>query len=78
MVSVILGLLFLAFAVFAVLPQCPLAWGQDVLSFLRGSIPVFAAFVGLICLFIGAADIKDKKEARAEEKTANEKDVNEK
>lgn len=72
MLSLILGLLFIGFATFAVLPQFSLGWGGDVLAFLRGSLPVFAAFIGLICLFIGAADIKDKKEARAEEKAASE------
>ena len=41
----------------------------DVIAFLKGCAPVFAAFIGLICLFIGAADIKDKKEAKKEEST---------
>jgi len=66
MVSIILGILFIAFTVFAVLPACPLNWGADVISFLKGCTPVFAAFVGLVCLFIGAADIKDKNEAKKE------------
>ena len=52
---------------FAVLPNFPLNWGAEVISFLKGAAPVLAAFVGLICLFIGAADIKDKKEACREE-----------
>lgn len=68
MVSIILGIIFIAFTVFAVLPGCPLNWGEDVIHFLKGSLPCFSAFVGLICLFIGAADMKDKKEAKAEEK----------
>ena len=66
MISIILGLLFIAFTVFAVLPSCPLVWGPEVIAFLKGLAPVFTAFVGLICLFIGAADIKDKKEAKKE------------
>ena len=72
MISIILGILFIAFTVFAVLPMCPLNWGADVIAFLKGGAPVFAALIGLICLFIGAADIKDKKEAKKEdsEKTA--------
>lgn len=77
MVSLILGLVFIAFTVFAVLPMCPLHWGADVLAFLRGFAPVLAAFVGIICIFIGAADIKDKKEAKREEemeKAASETD----
>ena len=47
--------------------MCPLSWGPEVIAFLKGSIPVFAAFIGLICLFVGAADMKDKKEAKKEE-----------
>ena len=67
MLSIILGIIFIGFTVFAVLPGCPLNWGADVIAFLKGSLPCFAAFAGLICLFIGAADIKDKKEAKKED-----------
>jgi hypothetical protein len=74
MVALIVGIVAIAFAVFACLPG-PLAWWADVLVFLRGSIPVFAAFIGLIAVFIGVADIKDRMEARKEEaeEAANEK-----
>lgn len=72
MISIILGLIFIAFTVFSVLPMGPLAWGSDVVNFLKGSIPVLAVFVGLICLFIGAADIKDKKEAKKEDTSKSE------
>jgi len=71
MISIILGIIFIAFTVFAVLPVCPLNWGPEVIAFLKGSIPVLAAFIGLICLFVGAADMKDKKEAKKEEEAAN-------
>lgn len=74
MISIILGIIFIAFTVFAVLPMCPLNWGADVISFLKGCLPVFAAFVGLICLFIGAADIKDKKEAKKEEEESKKEE----
>lgn len=67
MISIILGLIFVAFTVFACLPMGPLAWGDDVISFLKGFVPVLSAFIGFICFFIGAADIKDKKEAKKEE-----------
>ena len=66
MFAIICGVIFIAFTVFSVLPMFPLNWGADVIAFLKGSLPVLAAFVGLICLFIGAADIKDKKEAKKE------------
>jgi hypothetical protein len=74
MVALIVGIVAIAFAVFACLPG-PLGWWADVLVFLRGSIPVFAAFIGLIAVFIGVADIKDRMEARKEEaeEAANEK-----
>ncbi|MBP3709913.1 MAG: hypothetical protein J6I73_05890 [Treponema sp.] len=78
MLSLIVGVIFIAFTVFSLIPSWPLNWGADVLAFLRGSLPVFAAFVGLICLFIGAADIKDKKEAAREEREANERESEEK
>lgn len=73
MVSLIVGLIFIAFTVFAVLPSMPLNWGADVILFLKGCAPVLAAFLGLILLFIGAADIKDKKEAKKEEREARAK-----
>lgn len=67
MISIFLGLLFIAFTVFAVIPNFPLNWGSEVIMFLKGSIPVLCGFLGLICFFIGIADIKDKKEAKKEE-----------
>lgn len=73
MVSLIIGLIFIAFTVFSVLPSMPLNWGAEVIDFLKGGAPVFASFLGLILLFIGVADIKDKKEAKREEKEARAK-----
>ena len=72
MFTIILGLLFVGFTVFACLPMGPLAWGDDVISFLKGCAPVLSAFLGFICFFIGAADITDKKEAKKEEEEAEE------
>ena len=74
MVSLIAGIIFIAFTFFALLPSFPLNWGADVLVFLRGCLPVLAALIGLICLFIGVADIKDKKEATREEREARERE----
>lgn len=73
MISIIIGVVFIAFTVFAVLPCCPLQWGTDVINFLKGFAPVLAAFIGLVAIFIGVADIKDKKEAEKEisEETAS-------
>jgi hypothetical protein len=72
MKAVIIGLLIIAAAVFAVLPPetlgLGLGWGDDVLTFLRGALPVVAVLIGLIAIFIGIADMKDRAEARAEAK----------
>jgi hypothetical protein len=66
MVALIVGVLFIAFAIFACVPG-PLAWWADVINFLKGSLPVVAVFVGFIAVFIGIADIKDRLEAKKEE-----------
>jgi len=71
MKSVIFGLLIAAAAVFAILPPetlgFGLGWGDDVLTFLRGGLPVIAIMIGIIAVFIGIADIKDRAEAKKEE-----------
>jgi hypothetical protein len=66
MVALIIGVLFIAFAIFACVPG-PLAWWADVINFLKGSLPVLAVLIGLIAVFIGIADIKDRLEAKKEE-----------
>lgn len=70
MVALILGIIFIAFTVFSVLPAAPLAWGANVVEFLKGFLPVLSGFIGLIAILIGFADIKDKKEAKREEMEA--------
>lgn len=64
MVSLIVGALMIGFTVFACLG---LGWGKDIVLFLRGGLPIFFAFAGLIAVFIGIADIKDKQDAKREE-----------
>ncbi|MDR2393301.1 MAG: DUF4231 domain-containing protein [Treponema sp.] len=66
MKALILGIIILFGVVFSVLPS-GLGWGKEVLVFLKGALPVIAAFIGLISLFIGIADIKDMNEAKKEE-----------
>lgn len=73
MVSLILGVVLIGFCVFSVLPSMPLNWGEEVVNFLKGTASCGAAFFGIIAIFIGLADIKDKREAKEEEKKANEK-----
>ena len=71
MKAVILGLVILAAAAFAILPPevigFGLGWGGDVLAFLRGGVPVIAVLIGIVAVFIGIADIKDRAEAKKEE-----------
>jgi len=65
MKALILGFAVIAVAVLAVLPA-GLGWAQDVLAFLRGSLPVLAVLIGLILIFVGIADIKDRAEEKRE------------
>ena len=67
MKALILGLVVLLAAVLAVLPAS-LGWGEDVLAFLRGSLPVVGGIIGLILIFMGIADIRERLEAKREEK----------
>ncbi len=68
MVALIVGVVFILFAVYAVLPYpWALDWLEPVLDFLMGGLPILAVFIGLIAVFIGIADIKDKMEAKKEE-----------
>jgi len=68
MKSLIIGIIILAAAVFAVLPKkIGLDWWGDVLTFLKGGLPVLAVLVGIIAVFIGIADMKDRAEAKKEE-----------
>lgn len=67
MVALIVGIVFLAFTVFAVVPAPGLNWWNEVVLVLKGSVPVLALLIGLVAIFIGIADIKDKIEAKKEE-----------
>ena len=69
MKSLIIGVVILAAAVFATIPA-GLGWGQNVLIFLRGGLPVIAVLIGIIAVFIGIADMKDRAEAKKEEAEA--------
>ena len=71
MKAIIIGILIIAAAVFTILPAdiagFGLGWGSDVLVFLKGGVPVLAVLVGVIAVFIGIADIKDRAEAKKED-----------
>ena len=67
----IIGLLIMAASAYAILPPeiagFGLGWGSNVLDFLKGGVPVIAVIIGIIAVFIGIADMKDRAEARKEE-----------
>jgi hypothetical protein len=65
------GLLMIAAAVAAALPQ-GLNWWPDILAFLRGGLPVLAVLLGLLALLVGLADIKDRADAKKEKQTEKE------
>jgi len=75
MKSLIIGIVILGAAVFAALPKSligfGLGWWDNVLVFLKGGLPVIAVLIGLIAVFIGIADIKDRAEAKKEEEAAD-------
>jgi len=72
MKAVIIGFVIVAAAVFAILPVetagFGLGWGTNVLDFLKGGVPVIAILIGLVAVFIGIADMKDRAEAKKEAK----------
>ncbi|MFW5827838.1 MAG: hypothetical protein ACOCU4_07090 [Alkalispirochaeta sp.] len=69
--ALIVGIVFILFAVYSILPaSLPFAllnWWEQVKVVLAGGIPLLAVFIGLIAIMIGIADIKDKIEAKKEE-----------
>lgn len=71
MMALLIGIILIAFGVFAVWPGGLLNWWPHVLNFLMGGAPILALLVGLIALLIGIADIKDraaeKKDSKKEE-----------
>jgi len=74
MKALIFGFVVIAAAVYAILPKwisgfefSGLNWGVHVLSFLKGGAPVIAILLGLIAVFIGVADMKDRAEAKKED-----------
>jgi NADH:ubiquinone oxidoreductase subunit 3 (subunit A) len=68
MSALIIGILFLLFTVYSILPfPWALQWWPYVADFIRGGIPVIALVVGLIAVLIGIADIRDRLEEKKEE-----------
>ena len=74
MISLIVGIIFCAFTVFAALPE-GLGWGAEIILYLKGAAPSLAVLIGLVAIFMGISDLKDKSEAKKEEQEAIEKDT---
>lgn len=73
MIALLIGLLLILFAVYAILPfPWALNWWPHVVEFLKGGVPLMAAFIGLISFFVGVADIKDRIETKKEEEEEKE------
>jgi hypothetical protein len=73
MIALLIGLLLILFAVYAILPfPWALNWWPQVVEFLKGGVPLMAAFIGLISFFVGVADIKDRIETKKEEEEEKE------
>ncbi len=75
MAALLIGLLFIAFAIYSVLPvSWGIQWWPYVLDFLKGSVPVFVLFIGSIAVLIGIADIRDRIEEKREEREEQEEE----
>jgi len=59
MKALIIGIIVIIAAVIACIPA-GLGWWGEVVVFLRGFLPVLLVFIGLIALFMGVVDIKDR------------------
>lgn len=75
MTALLIGLIFIVFAAYSVIPNISwgLQWGEEVIAFLKGGVPILALLIGLLAIFIGIADIKDRMEVKKEEESSEEK-----
>ena len=71
MMALIVGLILIGFTIFAGLPQ-GLGWYNEMLLFLIGGVPIFTALIGLISIFVGVADIRDRQDEKKEEQKMKE------
>ena len=65
MKAIILGIVIIAAAVLTIIPA-GLAWYDDVLMVLRGALPLLGGLIGIILLFAGISDLKEKADAKKE------------
>jgi len=74
MIAIIIGLIFIALGVWAVLPlEFPLGlnWLPQVIAVIQGGAPIIAVLLGLLAVLVGFADIKDAMAAKKEAEEAS-------
>jgi len=74
MIAIIIGLIFIALGVWAVLPlEFPLGlnWLPQVIAVIQGGAPIIAVLLGLLAVLVGIADIKDALAAKKEAEEAS-------
>ena len=71
MMALIVGFILIGFTVFAGSPQ-GLGWYKEMLLVLKGGLPIFTALIGLVSIFVGVADIKDRQDEKKEEEKMKE------
>ncbi len=76
MLAILFGLIAMTGAVLLLVLTDPLTWLQAFKDVVQGSIPPFLFFVGLISIFIGIGNIKDKV-AEKREREEEEKEMKE-
>lgn len=77
MTALFTGIVIILIAIYSVIPGIPwgLQWGGEVLLFLKGALPVLAFLVGLLTLFIGIADLRDKASGKQQSEEDNRADT---
>jgi len=71
-ISILLGIVFVLVSLWL---SVPISWGpqwtNEVLTFLKGFLPVMLAFFGLLFVVAGSMVLKDRLLAKKEEKREN-------
>ena len=65
MKAIILGIVIIAVAVLTIIPY-GLGWYNEVLMVLRGALPLLGGLIGIILLFAGISDLKEKADVKKE------------
>lgn len=76
MLAILFGLIAIAGGVLLLVLTDPNTWFQAFKDVVQGSIPPFLVFVGLISIFIGIGNIKDKA-AEKREREEEEREMKE-